>query len=119
MFAMKFQHKNLTWGTCNAIRISSKVRKTITNSSMISCRAICILSTITRVYTFFVSTSQSRRTVWICETFWFSTSVVGVSYMSWQAGTFRSMISYITFSIDSASFEGTWILTFSVDTCLI
>ena len=75
--------KYLTWCTSNSIGIACKTRATITYPSVISWGAICILCTITWIYTLFISTSKCSRAIRVCETFWFPTSIIRVPYMSW------------------------------------
>ena len=77
----------INWGwdrsTPNSVWITCVTWNTGTNTSMVTRWAISVLSTITRINTLFIPTCQCSMTIWICQTFWFSTNIIRISDMLW------------------------------------
>ena len=108
----------LTWSTAFIIWVTCISWSTSTNTPVISGLTISIGSTVTRVYTFFISTCQCCWTFRICQTFiWFA-------FYIWTTLVSRWTLTSGTMTVDSTEcfnttlFIWTWILTFSLNACL-
>ena len=89
-----------------------------TVSSVIASRAQGIRSTVTWIYTFFISTCLVIWAFRICQTFNLSTYVIRISSISRKASTFRSMSIDGAFCINATFLVYTRVLTLPVNTSL-
>ena len=90
-----------------------------TNTPVISSLTVCIGSTVTRIYTFLISTSQGCYTFRICQAFIWLALYVRTAFVSRWTLTFGSMCIYCTKCLNTTLLKRTRILTFSLDACLV
>jgi hypothetical protein len=100
------------------IGVSSVAWPAGTDTSVVSSLTVCIGSTVTRIYTFLIATSQS------CVAFWISQTLIRLAFYIRATLVTRRTLASSSVNIDSTqSFDTTllirtWVLTFSLDTCL-
>ena len=108
----------LTWSTSFKVRISCISWSTSANSSVISGFTVCISSTITRIYTLFISTGQSSVTLWIGQAFIRFALYIWITLMSRWTSASSYVTAYGASGFDATLFIRTWILTFSLNASL-
>ena len=110
--------KVLTWFTAFKVRVASIIWNTGAYASMISSFTFSICSAVTRIYTFLISTSQSSVTFRISQALIGLALYIGTTLVTWRTLASCSMHIDCTKSFDTTLLIRTWVLTFSLDTCL-
>ena len=106
------------FSTSAMIWISCVSRWACTMSSVITSSTQGIGSTITWIYTFFISTCFIIWTFRICKTFYLPTYIIWISSISREASTFRSVPIDGAFCVNATLLVDTRILTFPINTSL-
>ena len=118
LFKTKINPWYLTQFAAFKIGVSSVSWPAGTDTSVVSSLTVCIGSTVTRIYTFLIATSQS------CVAFWISQTLIRLAFYIRATLVTRRTLASSSVNIDSTqSFDTTllirtWVLTFSLDTCL-
>ena len=100
------------------IGVSSVAWPAGTDTSVVSSLTICIGSTVTRIYTFLISTSQSCVAFWISQTLIRLAFYIRATLVTWRTLASSSVNIDCAESFDTTLLIRTWVLTFSLDTCL-
>ena len=100
------------------IWVSSVAWPAGTDTSVVSSLTVCIGSTVTRIYTFLIATSQSCVAFWISQTLIRLAFYIRATLVTWRTLASSSMHIDCTKSFDATLFKGTWILAFSLYTSL-
>ena len=109
---------NLTWSTAFKVRITCVAWSACTNASVISSFTISISSTVTGIYTLFISTRKSGWTLRICQAFIGSTFNIRTTLVSRWTLTFGPMYTDSAESFDSTLLIWAGVLAFSLDASL-
>ena len=100
------------------IGVSSVAWPAGTDTSVVSSLTVCIGSTVTRIYTFLIATSQSCVAFWISQTLIRLAFYIRATLVTWRTLASSSVHIDCTESFDTTLLIRTWVLTFSLDTCL-
>ena len=100
------------------IGVSSVAWPAGTDTSVVSSLTVCIGSTVTRIYTFLIATSQSCVAFWISQTLIRLAFYIRATLVTWRTLASSSVHIDCTNSFDTTLLKWTWVLTFSLDTCL-
>ena len=118
-FKILLQVNMLTQSTTINIRISYVTWYAGTIASVIACGAVCISSTVTGIYTLFISASLSHWTIGVCQAFIRLAFYIRTAFVCFWALAPCSVSIYCTKRLYTTLFKRTWILTFSLDACLV
>ena len=100
------------------IGVSSVAWPAGTDTSVVSSLTVCIGSTVTRIYTFLIATSQSCVAFWISQTLIRLAFYIRATLVTWRTLASSSVNIDSAESFDTTLLIRTWVLTFSLDTCL-
>jgi hypothetical protein len=100
------------------VGISSVAWPAGTDTSVVSSLTVCIGSTVTRIYTFLIATSQSCVAFWISQTLIRLAFYIRATLVTWRTLASSSVHIDCTESFDTTLLIRTWVLTFSLDTCM-
>jgi hypothetical protein len=100
------------------IGVSSVAWPAGTDTSVVSSLTVCIGSTVTRIYTFLIATSQSCVAFWISQTLIRLAFYIRATLVTWRTLASSSVHIDCTESFDAALFKWTWVLAFSLDASL-
>ena len=118
LFKTKVNSLYLTQFAAFKIRVSSVAWPAGTDTSVVSSLTVCIGSTVTRIYTFLIATSQSCVAFWISQTLIRLAFYIRATLVTWRTLASSSVNVDSTQSFDATLLIRTWVLTFSLDTCL-
>ena len=114
----KINSQYLTQFAAFKIGVSSVAWPAGTDTSVVSSLTVCIGSTVTRIYTFLIATSQSCVAFWISQTLIRLAFYIRATLVTWRTLASSSVNIDSTQSFDTTLLIRTWVLTFSLDTCL-
>ena len=117
-FLAKTVSYHLTQFAAFKIGVSSVAWPAGTDTSVVSSLTVCIGSTVTRIYTFLIATSQSCVAFWISQTLIRLAFYIRATLVTWRTLASSSVNIDSTESFDTTLLIRTWVLTFSLDTCL-
>ena len=117
-FLTKTASYHLTQYAAFKVGITSVAWPAGTDTSVVSSLTVCIGSTVTRIYTFLIATSQSCVAFWISQTLIRLAFYIRATLVTWRTLASSSVNIDCTQSFDTTLLIRTWVLTFSLDTCL-
>ena len=100
------------------VGISSVAWPAGTDTSVVSSLTVCIGSTVTRIYTFLIATSQSCMAFWISQTLIRLAFYIRATLVTWRTLASSSVHINCTKSLDTTLLKWTRVLAFFLDTCL-
>ena len=118
LFKTKINSQYLTQFAAFKIGVSSVAWPAGTDTSVVSSLTVCIGSTVTRIYTLLIAASQSCVAFWISQTLIRLAFYIRATLVTWRTLASSSVNIDSTQSFDTTLLIRTWVLTFSLDTCL-